>query len=170
MTTRDRLTALIASHAGRDAATIGPLQTLVGDLDLDSLGRLDLRLAIEDTFSISMSDDETDDPELGTVGGLLAFVEDRVKVPLTLVETLPAGCVGGYLGPLGSHPVYAGGYRPAEDIAIDLMQPTNEGRKIIDDAIRATDLRRAFDAGVRAGRCDPNPAAAWQAFRESVGL
>ncbi len=166
MTTHDRLIALIAHHSAREPASIGPLNTLAGDLDLDSLDRLDLRLAIEDAFGIDMTDEETDRPELGTVGGLLEFVEDRLTAPLELVEL--AGFVA---TPDWAKPPIVVNAKPD---AIDLREPS--GMETLFRLARESDktaehhLRAAFDAGVRAGRCDPSPQAAWQAFKASVGL
>lgn len=170
--TRDRLIALLASHSGREPASIGPLQTLAGDLDLDSLDRLDLRLAIEDTFSIDITDAELDRPELGTVGGLRAFVEDRLKASLELVELAVA------TPDWAKSPIVVNARPPAGKCYMLNLKPSFQNDWLIPETEmfalqreeRQTFARLAFDAGVRAGRCDPNPAAAWQAFKEEHGL
>jgi acyl carrier protein len=165
MTTRDRLIGLIATHAGREPDTIGPLNTLVEDLDLDSLDRLDLRIAIEDTFSISMSDAETDDPELGTVGGLLAFVEDRVKLPLTLANTITPTSEKQAIDAMRA------GWNA--DNVIDLMSPS--GMSAIARLAQEGDnyahrqLRRAYDAGFVAGQLDGiDREEGWETFKRMV--
>lgn len=145
---RDRLISLIAHHSGVPSATIGSQQTLAGDLDLDSLDRIALGLVIEEEFGFDISDSDLDRPELGTVGGLCAFVEDRASAaPLRIV---PAAA------------------------PLDLREPTGMETlfHLAHEADKSAEkhLRAAFVAGVRAGRCDPDPQAAWVAVKAELGL
>lgn len=144
--TANRLVALIAEHADRSPDSIGPMMKLWPDLDLDSLDRIDLGLRIEQEFGIDITDSELQSDELGTVGGLLAMVVDKA----------------------GDNQVWATEYsRPLPSFRSEpvFRGDSTRGRHEVSQQLRA-----AFDAGLLAGRCDPNPEAAWQAFKGSIGL
>lgn len=78
METYERVVALAAEHSGIDRP-IGPL-TPVGEdgLELDSLDKVQFTLLLEEEFGIEISDEETDRPELGTIGGLVEFVQNKL--------------------------------------------------------------------------------------------
>lgn len=159
MTTRDRLIALIANHAGFDVASVGPLNTLANDLDLDSLDRIELGMAIEQTFHIPITDADLDRPELGTVGGLLAFVEDRYEPHPLLAQTFPPRTTVKFR-------------RPAPVSGMEALS------RLAQEADRSAEhlLRAAFDAGWEArnrpwrhcGQLEID--SAWERYKASVGL
>lgn len=77
MTIETRFITIIAQASGIDATKIGPLHTL-DSLGLDSLDKVQLAMTLEDEFHIILPDSEVDNPELGTVGGLLSHVQNKV--------------------------------------------------------------------------------------------
>lgn len=143
MEVHERVVALVAEMSGVPAEKITPgspignepMQSIYDPdakcdpLDLDSLDRVDLAVALERTFDIALTDDELTDHKHGTVGGLVALVNDKLTEELTLNQ-------------------------PAT--AMQIAAQADRGALAI--------VRRAFDAGVTAGRCDPNPNPAFQAF------
>lgn len=80
MTTTTRITALIRDHFCVDA--VEPEHTLA-DLNADSLDIVELAMALEDAFHITIDDDEVelfgpDLPNGKTVADLVALVEGKV--------------------------------------------------------------------------------------------
>jgi len=73
----DRVTALCEQLSGREANGDSRLD---GDLGLDSLDRIQLAMDIEDALGLHIPDEDVDREELGTVGGLIEYVERRLKV------------------------------------------------------------------------------------------
>lgn len=51
--------------------------SLARDLQLDSLDRIEIGLALEEEFGIEIPDDELDAPEMATFGGLCAYIDKR---------------------------------------------------------------------------------------------
>jgi acyl carrier protein len=79
-----KVRALLARFSGVPAADIGMDQPLSanahdGGLDLDSLDRIELAIGIGEEFGFDIPDDHVDRPELGTMGGLAAYVEGRLE-------------------------------------------------------------------------------------------
>lgn len=62
--------------SGEDLETLSPDMRLVEDLELDSIRRLSLAVAVEDRFRICL--DEEDEMEIVTLGDLAATVERKL--------------------------------------------------------------------------------------------
>jgi acyl carrier protein len=95
MTVRDRVLAKIAHQCGIPPAEVRDGRALGCDisngeepLDLDSLDRIELAMQLEDEFSISISDSEVDSPNLGTVAGLVRFIEGKVETKRAFQESV----------------------------------------------------------------------------------
>lgn len=84
MTTLDQIKKLIAVACGIRAAEVGDNQPLShkepDGLDLDSLDRLELAMAIEERFGIEFPDNDVDRSENGTAAGLAAYVEAKLAL------------------------------------------------------------------------------------------
>jgi acyl carrier protein len=72
--TAARIIALAERLAGIPAT---PESRLVEDLALDSLDRVQLAIDVEKEFDIIIPDRDVDDPALGVLSGLIAYVERR---------------------------------------------------------------------------------------------
>lgn len=83
----DRIIALASQLSG---LTANRSSRLVEDLELDSMDRIQLAIEVEKEFNIDLPDEDVDDPSLGTIDGLIAYVEGKLT-PLTVVHGLPAG-------------------------------------------------------------------------------
>lgn len=68
------LAEIIAEEVTVDAASVNSAQTLVGDLDIDSLSRLTIATQAEDQFNVSIPDEEIN--KFVTVGDLANFIAD----------------------------------------------------------------------------------------------
>lgn len=62
--------------SAEDLETLSPEMRLVEDLELDSIRRLSLAVAVEDRFRICL--DEEDEMEIVTLGDLAATVERKL--------------------------------------------------------------------------------------------
>lgn len=65
----------IAIHFDLDASSISDKASLVDDLGADSLGIMELVLALEEQFGVEIDDDEKDN--LVTVGDAIAYIRER---------------------------------------------------------------------------------------------
>lgn len=72
MSVADRVIAVCEQQSGREAYLDSELEA---DLDLDSLDRIELAMQLEEVFDISIPDEAVDNPVLGTVVGLVAYIE-----------------------------------------------------------------------------------------------
>lgn len=72
MTVFTRLAPIIAEHLGIENRTIEPTDKF-DDLGADSLDGIELVMAVEEEFGVSLNDDELDG--LLTVGDVVALVE-----------------------------------------------------------------------------------------------
>lgn len=83
----------VAEHMSGKEAYID--SDLVADLGLDSLDRIQLAIELEKQFGIEIPDEDVDRPELGTIRGLIAYVEQKLAPPPFLTRSihshLPAG-------------------------------------------------------------------------------
>jgi len=77
MTTEDRVRRLIVATFGVDAAKVTPAATLREDLGADSIDMVELVMAMEEDFSIAISDDATQ--AITTVSDAVALV-DRLRL------------------------------------------------------------------------------------------
>lgn len=66
------LANIISEETGVDPANVTREQTISGDLDIDSLSRLTIATHAEDTFGITIPDEEIDN--FLTVGQLADFI------------------------------------------------------------------------------------------------
>lgn len=89
MNTLDRVKAVIGDHMGIATVTISEdaifapaqkdaLTNGTQHLDFDSLDRLELVMKLEEHFAIEIPDADVDRPELGTVSGVAAYIDQRL--------------------------------------------------------------------------------------------
>ncbi|OGO16668.1 MAG: hypothetical protein A2Z02_04875 [Chloroflexi bacterium RBG_16_48_7] len=70
--------AICKVQPGINEAKIVPGASLKEDLEIDSLGRVELTLALEDTFNFYLQDEELEG--IVTVSDIIALVESKLKV------------------------------------------------------------------------------------------
>ncbi len=73
--------AICKVEPGLDESKIVPAALLKEDLDLDSLDRVELALALEDELGLYLQDEEMGD--IFTVGDIVALIESKLKVEKT---------------------------------------------------------------------------------------
>ena len=71
------LAAIIAEEVEVDAASVSADQTLLNDLDIDSLSRLTIATQAEDEFKVSIPDEEIN--KFATVGDLANYIVDAQR-------------------------------------------------------------------------------------------
>jgi acyl carrier protein len=69
----DGLAAIVNEVAGTPIADITPEKSFVDDLDIDSLSMVEVVMACEDKFGVSIPDGEV--KNLSTVGDAVAYIE-----------------------------------------------------------------------------------------------
>ena len=67
------LAAIVNEVAGVPASSVTPEKSFVDDLDIDSLSMVEVVMAAEDKFGVSIPDSEV--KNLNTVGDAVAFIE-----------------------------------------------------------------------------------------------
>ncbi|MFD8491832.1 acyl carrier protein [Amycolatopsis sp. NPDC059657] len=72
----DRIMAIIADVGGLDISQIKAEKYFADDLDIDSLGLVEIGATIEDDLGVEIPDEEL--AELTTVGAVTDFVESRI--------------------------------------------------------------------------------------------
>ncbi|MDH3307053.1 MAG: acyl carrier protein [Acidimicrobiia bacterium] len=72
-----RLNGLLVSELGLDADKITPTARFEEDLEVDSLGVVELLMALEDEFGVAIPDEEAE--SIGTVGQAADLVEAKLK-------------------------------------------------------------------------------------------
>ena len=72
----DKLAAIIASQLRADPADITEDTNVMEDLGADSLDVVEILMAIEENFGVSVSDDEI--PNLKTVRDIVEYVESNM--------------------------------------------------------------------------------------------
>ena len=70
--------AIVKVQPGIDESKIVPAATLKEDLEIDSLSRVEMTLALEDAFNFYLQDEELED--IKTVGDVVELIESKVKV------------------------------------------------------------------------------------------
>jgi acyl carrier protein len=70
--------AIIKVQPGIDETKIVHVATLKEDLEIDSLSRVEMTLALEDAFNFYLQDEELED--IKTVGDVVDLIESKVKV------------------------------------------------------------------------------------------
>jgi acyl carrier protein len=70
--------AIVKVQPGIDESKIVPAATLKEDLEIDSLTRVEMTLALEDAFNFYLQDEELED--IKTVGDIVDLIESKVKV------------------------------------------------------------------------------------------
>jgi len=73
----DRITELLAEQLNVDKATLSKDTRIVEDLRADSLDIVEMLIALEDEFGISVPDDDAKD--LNTIGKLAEYVESKTQ-------------------------------------------------------------------------------------------
>ncbi len=67
--------AIVKVHPGIDESKITPAATFAGDLEMDSLSMVELALAMEDSFGVTLPDEEL--AKLTTVGEVIELIESK---------------------------------------------------------------------------------------------
>ena len=70
--------ALRKVNPGLDDGKIVPAALLKDDLDVDSLDLVEVAMALEDVYSLTLDEDEMDD--IKTVGDIVTLIEARLRV------------------------------------------------------------------------------------------
>jgi acyl carrier protein len=70
--------ALLKVNPGLDESKIVPGAMLKDDLDVDSLDLVEVAMALEDVYSLTLQEDEMDG--IKTVGDIVSLIEARLKV------------------------------------------------------------------------------------------
>lgn len=73
----ERLTAVLVSELGLDASKINDEAHFEEDLDVDSLGVVELLMALEDEFDVKIPDDEAE--SIMTVGQAIDLVHGKLS-------------------------------------------------------------------------------------------
>lgn len=73
----ERVRAKVASQLNVEEAKILPESSFIEDLGADSLDVVELVMALEDEFGITIPDDQSE--KIATVGDAVAFIERQVK-------------------------------------------------------------------------------------------
>jgi len=71
-----RIKKLLVSELGLDEAKVSPEATFEEDLEVDSLGVVELLMALEDEFGVKIPDEEAE--EIGTVGEAIDVVAAKL--------------------------------------------------------------------------------------------
>lgn len=70
--------AIVKVQPGIDASKIVPQALLKEDLEIDSLGRVELSLALEDIFNLYLQDEELE--PIKSVSDISSLIESKVQV------------------------------------------------------------------------------------------
>ena len=71
----EKVRKLIAEQLNQNEENITPNSRIVEDLGADSLDTIELLMALEDEFGITISDEKAN--ELKTIGDIVAFLETK---------------------------------------------------------------------------------------------
>jgi len=69
--------AICKVHPGIDESKIVPSATFTGDLEMDSLSMVELALAMEDSFGVTLPDEEL--AKLTTVGEVADLIQSKLE-------------------------------------------------------------------------------------------
>ena len=69
--------AICKSQPGIDESKIAPSAFLKEDLEIDSLGQIELALMLEENLEISLPDEELEN--IATVGDIVSLIESKLK-------------------------------------------------------------------------------------------
>jgi acyl carrier protein len=72
-----KMTELLVEELGLDADKITMEATFEEDLEVDSLGVVELLMALEDNFGVTIPDEEAE--SIGTVGQAVDIVEQKLQ-------------------------------------------------------------------------------------------
>ena len=72
-----RLREVLVTELGLDAEKINPAANFEQDLDVDSLGVVELLMAMEDEFGVKIPDDEAE--HIHTVGEAIELVHNKLN-------------------------------------------------------------------------------------------
>ena len=68
---------IIVETLGCDAEAVTPAASLADDLGADSLAAVELSMALEEEFGVTIADEEL--PNMKTVGDLVKYLEDHAE-------------------------------------------------------------------------------------------
>lgn len=74
-TVEERVKTIVVEQLGVEASMVTPEASFVEDLGADSLDTLDLVMALEEEFSITITDEDAE--EILTVGKALDYIKQR---------------------------------------------------------------------------------------------
>lgn len=77
MTTAEKVKQIFVEQLGVDESEVTPSATLADDLGADSLDRVELVMAFEESFDLEISDEDAE--KLTTVQQVIDYIEGRVK-------------------------------------------------------------------------------------------
>ncbi len=75
--TLDKVREMIANQLNMEVEKVTPSSKLVADLGADSLDMIEMLMALEEEFKISVPDDKAED--LKTVGQIAEFIDSQLK-------------------------------------------------------------------------------------------
>jgi len=73
----DKVKQIIVDQLGVDAADVTPASSFVDDLGADSLDRVELIMALEETFGIEIPDDDAE--KIVTVQNAVDYIQKNAK-------------------------------------------------------------------------------------------
>lgn len=76
MTTLDKVRKMLAEQLNKPIEKVQAESRFVEDLSIDSLDMIEMLMALEDEFSISVPNDQVDN--MKTVGDIVAFIEKAI--------------------------------------------------------------------------------------------
>lgn len=76
MTTLDKVRKMLAEQLNKPIEKVQAESRFVEDLSVDSLDMIEMLMALEDEFAISVPNDQVDN--MKTVGDIVAFIEKAV--------------------------------------------------------------------------------------------
>lgn len=73
----DKIASVLAEQLGIDKSTINENSNIVEDLGADSLDVVELLITVEETYNISVSDEEA--ATIATVGDIASLLSSKIK-------------------------------------------------------------------------------------------
>ena len=73
----EKVRDIIVETLGCDAEAVTPAASLADDLGADSLAAVELSMALEEEFGVTIADEEL--PNMKTVGDLVKYLEDHAE-------------------------------------------------------------------------------------------
>ena len=91
MDTLSQVKNILSHYSGVDLPEIADDRPIGMDCDgaglqLDSLDKLEVVVALEECFDIEIPDDDVDEPAMGTAAGIAAYIDRRIGVVRVEIE------------------------------------------------------------------------------------